>query len=327
MSYNQPGPYGGQPPQGQPGPYSGQPPQGQPGPYGGQPPQGQPGYGYPQQAPQGVPPQQPQPGYGYPQAQQPGPYGQQPPTPPYGGQAPYGTMPMPPVEPKKKTGLIIGSAVVALTVIAGGVYFLTSDGGSDTLSDDGPHKLTTPTKVLGEYKRFGGDNSGAKQDSKATKELTASGIENGKTVTGIYSTADLSNFDPSDPNSVPDIATAKGVTYFGAYGKVEDPAKALDNFFAKLKESTSKDSKNGTALLGEPEQVSPPGFENGIMKCQAAKGKDAKSGKPKTDWFCAWSDFSTMAMVSPGDVTKNVDKDTAVKITTDLRNEIRVEAN
>ncbi|MEW2486467.1 hypothetical protein [Streptomyces sp. NPDC048411] len=329
MSYNQPGPYGGQPPQGQPGPYGGQPPQGQPGPYDqqpgpyGQPPQGgQPGYGYPQQAPQGVP-QQPQPGYGYPQAQQPGPYGQQPQA-PY-GQAPYGgQMPMPPAPPKKKTGLIIGGAVVALAVIAGGAYFLTSGGGSNTLSDDGPHKLATPAKVLGEYNRFGGDNSGVKQDDKTTKELTASGIENGKAVTGIYSTADLSNFDPSDPSTAPDIATAKGITYIGAYGKVKDPAKALDTFFATLKKSASEDSKKDTQLVGEPEEVSPSGFENGIMKCQAAKGKDAASGKLKTDWFCAWSDYSTMAMVSPGDATKNIDKDTAAKITTDLRKEIRV---
>ncbi|WP_327371960.1 hypothetical protein [Streptomyces sp. NBC_01217] len=332
MSYNQPGPYGGQPPQGQPGPYGGQPPQGQPGPYGqqpgpygGQPPQGgQPGYGYPQQAPQGVP-QQPQPGYGYPQSQQPGPYGQ-PPQAPY-GQAPYGGQPpFPPAQPKKKTGLIIGGAVVALAVIAGGAYFLTSGGGSGTLSDDGPHKLTTPAKVLDKYQRFGDDNSGVKQDAEATKELTASGIENGKTVTGIYSTADLSNYDPSDPSTMPDITTAKGITYLGAYGTVKDPAKALDKFFATLKKSASEDSKNDTELLGEPEEVSPSGFENGIMKCQAAKAKDAKTGKEKTDWFCAWSDYSTMAMVSPGDVTKNVDKDTAVKITTDLRNEIRVAA-
>jgi hypothetical protein len=336
MSYNQPGPYGGQPPQGQPGPYGGppqgqpgpygqQPPQGQPGPYGQQPPQGQPGYGYPQQAPQGVPPQQQPPqGYGYPQAQQPGPYGQQPPTPPYGGQPAYGTMPMPPAQPKKKTGLIVGGVIVALAVIGGGVYFLTSGGGGSDLSDDGPHKLTTPTKVLGEYSRFGADSADQKQDTKATEELTASGMENGKTVTGVYSTADLSNYDPSDPSTMPDIATAKVITYLGAYGKVADPAKALDKFFVMLKQSASKDSKNETELIGEPEEVSPSGFKNGIMKCQAAKAKDAKTGKMKTDWFCAWSDYSTMAMVSPGDVTKNVDKDTAAKITTDLRNEIRV---
>ncbi|MFC9626076.1 hypothetical protein ACFTXM_40990 [Streptomyces sp. NPDC056930] len=330
----QPGPYGGQPPQGQPGPYGGQPPQGQPGPYGqqpgpygGQPPQGQPGYGYPQQAPQGVPPQQqPQPGYGYPQAQQPGPYGQQPPTPPYGGPQYGGQPPFPPAQPKKKTGLIIGGVVVALAVIGGGVYFLTSGGGSDGLSDDGPHKLTTPAKVLGKYNRFGDDASGAKQDDKTTKELTSSGIENGKTVTGIYSTADLSKYDPSDPSTMPsDALTAKGITYLGAYGKISDPAKALDKFFATLKKSASENSEKKTQLVGEPEQVSPSGF-NGIMKCQAATGEDLKTKKPKTDWFCAWSDYSTMAMVSPGDTMGSVDKDTAVKITTDLRSEIRVEA-
>ncbi|WP_406252395.1 hypothetical protein OH786_11090 [Streptomyces atratus] len=334
MSYNQPGPYGGQPPQGQPGPYGGQPPQGQPGPYGQQPqgqpgpygqqpPQGQPGYGYPQQAPQGVPQQQPQPGYGYPQAQQPGPYGQQPPTPPYGGQQAYGTMPMPPAQPKKKTGLIIGGVVVALAVIGGGVYFLTG-GGSDGLSDDGPHKLTTPKTVLGKYNRFGADGAGQQQDSKTTKELTSSGIENGKTVTGIYSTADLSKVDFSDPNTLPpEMLTAKGITYLGAYGKIADPAKALDKFFASLKKGASENKDKKTQLVGEPEQVSPSDF-NGVMKCQAATGQDAKTKKPKTDWFCAWADYSTMAMVSPGDATKPMDKDTAVKVTTDLRNEIRV---
>ncbi|MEU2131065.1 hypothetical protein [Streptomyces sp. NPDC018352] len=322
MSYNQPGPYGGQQPQGQPGPYGG-PPQGQPGPYGqqpgpygGQPPQGQPGYGYPQQAPQ-------QQGYGYPQAQQPGPYGQQPPTPPYGGQQAYGgAMPMPPAQPKKKTGLIVGSVVVALAVVGGGVYFLTGGGGGG-LSDDGPHTLTTPAKVLGEYKRASADASDQKQDDDATKELTQSGVENGKTVSGIYSTADLTKFDPSNPND-PAMLTAKGITFVGAYGKISDPAKALDTFFASLQKSASESKDKKTQLLGSPEEVSPSGFENGIMKCQAASGMDAKTQKPKTDWFCAWSDYSTMAMVSPGNMTGSVDKDTAAEITTDLRKEIRV---
>ncbi|MEU9461467.1 hypothetical protein ACIQCQ_26355 [Streptomyces sp. NPDC088394] len=340
MSYNQPGPYGGQPPQGQPGPYGGppqgqpgpygqqpqgqpgaygqQPPQGQPGPYGQQPPQGQPGYGYPQQAPQGVPPQQ---GYGYPQAQQPGPYGQQPPTPPYGGQPAYGTMPMPPAEPKKKTGLIIGGVIVALAVIGGGVYFLTGGGGG--LSDDGPHTLTTPATVLSEYKRVSKDGASQQQDDKTTKELTDSGIENGKTVTGIYSTADLTKLDPSNPND-PSLLTAKGITYIGAYGKISDPAKALDTFFASLQKGASESKDNKTQLIGSPEEVSPSGFENGIMKCQAATGTDIMTKKPKTDWFCAWSDYSTMAMVSPGNVAGSMDKDAAAKITTDLRKEIRV---
>ncbi|MFB7215202.1 hypothetical protein [Streptomyces sp. NPDC056255] len=323
MSYNQPGPYGGQQPQGQPGPYGG-PPQGQPGPYGQQPgpygqqpPQGQPGYGYPQQAPQGVPPQG-QPGYGYPQAQQPGPYGQQPPAPPYGGQPAYG---MPPEAPKKKTGLIVGGVIVALAVIGGGVYFLSGGGGG--LSDDGPHTLTTPATVLSEYKRVSKDGASQQQDDKTTKELTDSGIENGKTVTGIYSTADLTKLDPSNPND-PSLLTAKGITYIGAYGKISDPAKALDKFFTSLQKGASESKDNKTQLIGSPEEVSPSGFENGIMKCQAATGTDLMTKKPKTDWFCAWSDYSTMAMVSPGNVAGSIDKDAAAKITTDLRKEIRV---
>ncbi|MFE7465753.1 hypothetical protein ACFU6R_16845 [Streptomyces sp. NPDC057499] len=329
MSYNQPGPYGGQPPQGQPGPYGQQPPQGQPGPYGQQPgpygqqpPQGQPGYGYPQQAPQGVPPQG-QPGYGYPQQQpqQPGPYGQQPPTPPYGGQPAYGTMPMPPAEPKKKTGLIVGGVIVALAVIGGGIYFLTGGGGGG-LSDDGPHTLATPTQVLGEYKRMSADGASQKQDDGATKELTQSGVENGKTVSGIYTTADPTKIDPSKPND-PAMLSAKGITFIGAYGKISDPAKTLDAFFASLQKSASE-NKDKTELLGSPEEMSPSGFENGIMKCQAASGTDATTQKPKTDWFCAWADYSTLTMVSPGKVGESVDKDTAAKITTDLRKEIRV---
>ncbi|MEU3411266.1 PQQ-binding-like beta-propeller repeat protein [Streptomyces sp. NPDC006658] len=101
----QPGPYGAAP-----GPY-GQP---QPGPYG----QQQPGpYGYPQQAPQ-------QPGpYGAPQAG----YGQ-PPQPPYPGMPGIpGAAPGGPAS-RKKTALIIGSAVAALLVIGGTVFAVTGGG-------------------------------------------------------------------------------------------------------------------------------------------------------------------------------------------------------
>ncbi|MFJ6011554.1 hypothetical protein [Streptomyces sp. NPDC092952] len=329
MSYNQPGPYGQQPPQGQPGPYGGQPPQGQPGPYGQQPgpygqqpPQGQPGYGYPQQAPQGVPPQG-QPGYGYPQQQpqQPGPYGQQPPTPPYGGQPAYGgQMPMPPAQPKKKTGLVVGGVIVALAVIGGGIYFLTGGGGGG-LSDDGPHTLTTPATVLGDYKRLSKDAASQEQSDDDTKELTQTGIQDPKTAAGLYSTADITKFDPNKPND-PNMLTAKMITLAGAYGKISDPAKTLDAFFASMQKNAAG-SKNGK-LVGSPEEVSPAGFDNGIMKCQGTEGTDSKTQKPKNDWFCAWADYSTLAMVSPGDMTRSVDRDTAAKIAADLRKEIRV---
>ncbi|MER5938805.1 hypothetical protein ABT121_15950 [Streptomyces sp. NPDC001928] len=330
MSYNQPGPYGGQPQQ--PGPYGGQPQQ--PGPYGQQPQAPQPGYGYPQQAPPA------QPGYGYPQQPPQGappqqPYGQQQPgypqQQPY-GQAPYG-MPQPPAAGGggKKTGLIIG-AVAVVVAIGVGAYFVlggSRGGGAGNLEDDGAHKLATPEKLLSEYTRASkiGDSIGGSNDT--AKDLEKSGVKNGESVVGVYSTADLSGYDPKDPSTAPDLselATAKGITYFGAYGEVADPEAALDKFFTDFKKSSSSSSSSGagkTELVGEAESVD---LDGAVMKCQAAKGTDPATKKEKTDWFCAWADYSTIAMVSPGDTTQGIAKDVAVDITTKVRAEIRVKA-
>ncbi|KMS71598.1 membrane protein [Streptomyces viridochromogenes] len=325
MSYNQPGPYGGQPQQ--PGPY-GQPQQ--PGPYGQQPQAPQPGYGYPQQAP----PPQPQPGYGYPQQapgvppQQPNPYGQQ--QPPY-GQAPYG-MPQPPAPGGggKKTGLIIG-AVAVVAAIAVGAYFALggSRGGAASLADDGAHKLTTPQKLLNDYSRMG--DKGGTSSSDSASELEKSGVKNGTDVTGIYSTADLSGYDPNDPNSsMPDLgalAKAKNIYFAGVYGEVADPEKALDAFFAAFKKSAEEDSSSSSApkteLVGEPESAD---LDGAVMKCQSTKGQDLMTKQERINWFCAWADYSTIALVSPTDATTSVSKDVAIDITTKVRAEVRVKA-
>ncbi|MEV5602088.1 hypothetical protein AB0L33_11680 [Streptomyces sp. NPDC052299] len=297
MSYNQPGPYGGQPPQGQPGPY-GQ----QPGPYGGQPPQGQPGYGYPQQAPQGVPPQQqPQPGYGYPQAQQPGPYGQQPPTPPYGGQPAYGQQPgfPPPAPAKKKTGLIVGAAVLALAVIAGGVYFLTSDGGSGSVASSTKGYKLTPPESVGEYKqdKTDSDNKTGPLTGKDKTETEAMGVKSPVEASAVYGSGDI------EKNPL----TAKMLMLKGVWGEVDDPEKTLDAAFASAKEEMSKDQgedDSETSLVGSPESVSPEGFDGALMKCQVVKSvnKDAdgsvqKGPKEFNTPVCIWTDYSTVGIV------------------------------
>ena len=297
MSYNQPGPYGGQPPQGQPGPY-GQ----QPGPYGGQPPQGppqgQPGYGYPQQAPQGVPPQQPPQGYGYPQGQQPGPYGQQPPTPPYGGQPAYGgQMPMPPAAPKKKTGLIVAGAVVALAVIAGGVYFMTSGGGasnSDVADSTKGYKLT-PAKSVDDYK----SDSSAQAPSgpltgKDKSEAEALGINNPQQAGARY-------------NAGTELSM-KSLTLSGIWGDVTDPAKVIDGSFDSAGEDF-KDSEMEVSLVGSPRAVTPDGFKGALMKCQDMKmvnkkgdGTAANGPKEFQVPICVWADYSTVGVVVGVDV-------------------------
>ncbi|MEW1891450.1 MULTISPECIES: hypothetical protein [unclassified Streptomyces] len=297
MSYNQPGPYGGQPPQGQPGPY-GQ----QPGPYGGQPPQGQPGYGYPQQAPQGVPPQQqPQPGYGYPQAQQPGPYGQQPPTPPYGGQPAYGQQPgfPPPAPQKKKTGLIVGAVIVALAVIGGGVYFLTSGGGNSDVADSTKGYKLTPPASVGEYKQDKGDsdNKTGPLTGKEKTETEAMGVKSPVEASAVYGSGDI------DKNPL----TTKMLMLKGVWGQVDDPAKTLDAAFAGAKEEMSKDQgedDSETSLVGSPESVSPKGFDGALMKCQVVKSVNKKSDgsvqqgpKEFNTPVCIWTDYSTLGMV------------------------------
>ncbi|MFF2960780.1 hypothetical protein ACFVT1_18105 [Streptomyces sp. NPDC057963] len=326
MSYNQPGPYGGQPPQGQPGPYGGQPPQGQPGPYGGQPPQGQPGpygqqpgpyggqppqgqpgYGYPQQTPPGVPPQQPpQPGYGYPQAQQPGPYGQQPPTPPYGGPQYGGQPPFPPAQPKKKTGLIIGGAVVALAVIAGGVYFLTSGGGasnSDVADSTKGYKLTPAASVDDYKKESSGSAASAPLTGEPKTKAEGMGIKNPQQTAAQYSVGSEEN-----PLSV------KGLTFQGIWGDVTDPAKVIDNSFANT-ENDMKKSNEGMeySLVGSPKAVTPPGFKGALMKCQDmkmvnSKGDGTAKGGPKefTAPVCVWADYSTVGVVIGIDVAQSM---------------------
>jgi hypothetical protein len=310
MSYNQPGPYGGQPQQ--PGPY------GQPNPYGQQPQgQPQPGYGYPPQAPQGVPPQQPQPGYGYPQQGQPaGPYGQQP---GYGGGGQY---PPPPGAPKKKTGLIVGVSVVALAVIAGGAYFLTS-GGSGSVADDGKtYKLTTPATVLGDFKKAeGGDSTGGFTDSDAA-EAEKWGVSNPKNVTAGYKAGDGT--------------AARQLQFSGVYGEIDDPEKVVDAMFAKSAEKSKEGSGDSDVeLVGDPQEFKPSGFANGVMKCQEMKvklGSGTTTGTPSSLSVpvCVWGDHSTVSYVVYSDAAalltgKGTSLEDAATQAAKLRDDVRVE--
>ncbi|MEU5311743.1 hypothetical protein [Streptomyces sp. NPDC021562] len=326
MSYNQPGPYGGPPPQ-QPGPY-GQ----QPGPYGSPPQAPQPGYGYPQQAPPAQPGpygQQPaqQPGYGYPQQQgvppQQNPYGQQPPPygqPPY-GQPPYGA-PQPPAPGggKKKTGLVIG-AVAVVAAVAVGAYFVLAGGGSG-LKDDGPHKLTAPASLLSaKYQRVG-DSSEEKTSSSDAKDLAQAGVTDATSVNAIYSTVDLQSLKLTDPTDVAKAQTAENVTLFGLYGTVKDPQTALDTTFANMKKDGS--SSDGVQFVGDAQSVSPAGLDGAVMKCQQAKGKNQLTGKVQTAYLCIWADYSTIGIVEPTAAVKSYSVDESAKIAADVRGEVRV---
>jgi hypothetical protein len=217
-----------------------------------------------------------------------------------------------------------------VAAVAVGAYFLLANGSGSGLADDGAHKLTTPAKVLGDYNRATKDGDTSDNGSSTVKDLEKSGVKNGTAVFGAYTTADLSGYNPDDPSTAPgqsELLTAKGVQLVGAYGKIADPKAALDTFFADIKKdvkesnSAGSSTTGGSELVGDPESVE---IDGAVMKCQAAKGTNQFTKKQQTDWFCVWADYSTIAMVSPGDNTADVSKDTAVSMTTKLRKEVRV---
>ncbi|MFF6777563.1 hypothetical protein ACFY8W_28975 [Streptomyces sp. NPDC012637] len=289
MSYNQPGPYGGQPnPYGQqPGPYGGQP-----NPYG-QPQAPQPGYGYPQQAPQGVPPQQP---YGYPQQQPQAPYGQPPQQPPYGApQGPGGYMPPPPPVKKSKAGWIIGGIAV-VTAIGVGAYFVFGGGGAGNgaVADDTKgYKLTAPNSV-GEYKKSpdaSGKSTTLNDEQKARAE--ALGVKNAAQTFGQYK------------NSAEPLK-GKQLSFSGLYGEIADPEKTIDAYFASIGKNPDAE-KLGMKyeLVGTAETVEPSGFKGALMKCQNVKmtsekesGSAALGPKSLEAPTCIWADYSTLGSVN-----------------------------
>ncbi|MFB6835190.1 hypothetical protein [Streptomyces hydrogenans] len=309
MSYNQPGPYGGQQPQ-QPGPY-GQ----QPGPYGQ--PQGQPGYGYPQQAPQGVPPQQP---YGYPQQQQPNPYGQQP---QYGApQGPGGYVPHPPAPAKSKTPLIIG-AVAVVAAIAVGAYFLIGGGGGASVADDGAHKLVTPDTVLTEYKKSANSDKAQSGDDDFIKDAAKFGVKNPQRANAQWEIKDESN-----------PLSGKLLQFGGVWGEIENPESTVDAIFANMKAESEKEKDSEAQLVGDPKSVSPEGLDGAVMKCQEIKSKPgADSGglgpKEMTMPVCVWGDHSTIGYVMHINIAdmmtgKGGTVDDVAAIAAKLRKEVRV---
>ncbi|WP_055569951.1 hypothetical protein [Streptomyces atriruber] len=303
MSYNQPGPYGGPPPQ-------------QPGPYG--------------QQPQGVPPQQPygQPAqpYGYGQPQQPGPYGQ----PPQGvpPQQPYGQYPGPPPSGgKKKTGLVIGAVVVVAAAAVGGyLLFAKGDGGSSVADDGKTYKLETPATVLGgSYKKAESAGGGGGMSSGDLKDLESQGVSNPTDVNGQYTNGTSTS--------------QKTLNFSGVYGKVEDPEKVVDAMFAEMKRKSTKEPGSIT-LIGSPQEFTPAGFDNGVMKCQKAEFRIGAPDEAETDDgipntfetpLCIWGDHSTVASVGHSDASatasgEKISLDTVAGLAAKLRADVRVEA-
>ncbi|MFI2613564.1 hypothetical protein [Streptomyces sp. NPDC018584] len=266
MSYNHPGPYGGQPQQ----PYA------QPG-----------GHGQPQQP------------------------------------APYGPYPTPQQGGGKKTALIIGAVVVVAAAAVGG-YFLFAKSDSSSVADDGrTYKLTAPATVLGSFKKAGGSGGGGGMSSSDLEDLEKRGVSDPKDVHAAYRYGEG--------------AAMKSLNYSGVYGEVADPEKIVDAMFAETEKNSMNGSDGGMKLIGEPEEFTPDGFENGIMKCQKAEYRMGSVGTDDGDVpnsfqtpMCVWGDHSTVAVAVYSDAAATragediALRDVATQVA-NLRDDVRVQ--
>ncbi|GHF35681.1 hypothetical protein GCM10010218_16310 [Streptomyces mashuensis] len=285
----------------QPGPYGGPPvPPQQPSPYGGAP--GQAGYGYPQP---------PQAAWGQPQPQpQPYPYGQQ-----------YGQYP-PPVPPQRggagKTVALAIGALVVVGAIAGGLLILFNTGGGSSVPDDGKrYKLTTPDSVAPGYTKDTED-PGSGFDSDDMRQLRLLGVSNAQTTGADYQSGEG--------------ATGKYLQFSGAWGKVKDPERVVDGFFAANKRKQTAEGGGKVEMTGTPQKVTPQGFDHGVMKCQQAKYSGATQfhGRSVTMPICFWADRSTVGAVIVTDTTRavigqDIPLDEAGTLTAKVRSAVRVE--
>jgi hypothetical protein len=219
----------------------------------------------------------------------------------------------------KKTGLIIAGAAVVVA-IAVGAYFLIGGGGGADIADDGPHKLTTPATVLGDYKKAetGAADSGGFTEEDL-KDAEKHGVKNAKDVQATYQAGDEAN-----PLSL------KMLQYMGVYGEIEDPASVLDAMFAEMEKNASESDEG--ELVGDPKDF---GSDKFALKCQEMKvnNEEAAAGEPKEMHMpvCIWADHSTVGVVMPVNLAdmmsgKGVDLKSASDLATKLRAEVRVPA-
>ncbi|MBW1598498.1 hypothetical protein [Streptomyces sp. JJ38] len=319
MSQHHPPPQGPYGPPPQPNPYGA--PQPPPQPYG----QQHPGQPYP-------PPQGPgqQPGYGY--GGQPAGYPGQAAQPLHGVHPGYQTGGYPPPEPRrggagKAIALTVGALVVVGAVI-GGIVFLTGggDGGGADIADDGPHRLVAPESV-GDYRLSEDEDAAAEagtEDEKFMAVMQSLGVSDGTSVRGTYGTlSEEDAAEPGDSASDNPLTSMKMAFFGGVWGEVDDPERAVDDFFRFVRSEAAKDEGSTTEFVGDPRAFTPEGFEGAVMKCQEIR--DEQDGVKFAAPLCVWGDYSTVGMVVPIPVFGSMSIEAGAQLAADFRAEARVE--
>ncbi len=198
----------------------------------------------------------------------------------------------------------MGGVIVALAVIGGGVYFLTSGGASnsDVADSTKGYKLTPSATLDGYKKQAGSEESGAPTGEEKTR-LDGLGIKNAQKAGSNYQSGTEEN-----------PLAGKSITLSGYWGDVTDPAKVIDNAFNNAESEFTKGEEGmEVERVGSPKAVTPDGFKGALMKCQDLKvmnkdgdGTAAKGPKEFTIPICVWADYSTVGTVIGIDVAQSM---------------------
>ncbi|WP_369213931.1 hypothetical protein [Streptomyces flavofungini] len=224
-----------------------------------------------------------------------------------------------------RTRAVIGAAVVVAAAAVGGYLLLSGtgdDGGSAVPDDGGTYELTAPATVLGGAYRKVDSLGGVTVRSGELKGMAALGVAHPEAVTAVYLAGRGSH--------------QRMLTYSGVHGEVDDPEKVVDALFAEM-ERRAKDQPDGATPLGSPEEFTPDGFRDGVMKCRRSElrtggtgtaGRADGTSKTYQDAMCVWGDHSTVGYVSPTDPAaaadgRNPSLDATARLTADLRAEVR----
>ncbi|GAA3371561.1 hypothetical protein GCM10020367_22730 [Streptomyces sannanensis] len=210
---------------------------------------------------------------------------------------------------RKTRGLAVMGGVLALAMAGGGVYVLTSDDDSPVAGETKGYKLT-PAGTVGPYKRqkeYYAEEDLNNKDCDWNSDSDCGLIENelsypesdeAKEI-GIAYPAAKAGAEYRYRYLLKGRQQRKTLLLSGYWGRVDDPDKAIDNFFQSIKDGDQSSFKG--RLVGTAEEVHPKGFDGALMKCQNAELRrmgTVKAGNPPKTMrvpVCVWADYSSVA--------------------------------
>lgn len=209
-----------------------------------------------------------------------------------------------------------------MAALSVGAYFVIGGGGGADIADDGPHKLTTPGTVLGDYKK--NESGGGALSDSDVKDAEKWGVTDPKDVSAQYISGNENN-----------PLAQKQIHFSGVYGEIEDPEKVVDAMLDHMEsESGKSDDDVKVTMVGDSKSYD--SAEGAVLKCQDAKMEptDGSTGDGPSVMnisFCVWGDYSTVGIVMPMDLAsimaeKPTDQSAAAETTAKFREAVRVKA-